>query len=987
MLKILNATINGFGKWTDYKIDFSQKSATCIFGENESGKSTIQRFILFMLFGLTPKQRAFYRPKTSGKMGGRMTLDHPETGSIVIERFDEVKNGAAVCLTPDGEVHDEVWLQKILNGMTAKTYQSIFSFSALDLTEIRNMKDEDLGEVLLGIGLTGSNSIYSIERRLDMKIGELFKPTGKKPVINQQIDSLKTIDDSLQSFREKEASYRNKQEALMVSQRELSKHQQDLKVENNKAISIEKRLHAFAFIQDYHQLKDRLAAYPENIPFPESGVERLEKWKEALLPLQSEWNVLNENEITYTDRLKRIEKDLHSESIQNEAIALLDNQIEVDSSMLELRKMKNTMLDNKRRIDEEMEHLNIGIQKEEMENLELPFYLENNWNQIRNENEQQKLEKEQLLVEHNQLEQEQNFLLNQIQQLENQLLTDNQVVELHDRVRAFSEYHLMEKLKQETKSGKKAWDKSKAAKSKKTSSIFIGSILLALLSGIGAFVADVPWLFMVMIVAIAFGTGQWLMSKRSVNEVDRMFQTDSQQSAVLVTEAEKVEAENLLELHHKNKNELTAFQEQEKLGRVQFIKWTEKKKQLDEKARRLEQQIHQQYENYPYLERVEVSYWPEFFHKLNQISKLLRERQKHVKQAAVLEEEIRVFKQKVDRFLVYSGIDIADKSDEDKLHVIRKMIKTQDEKLQEYEHYCNLLNELKDKYQELKQKMQTYEIEIKQLYEIAEVDTEELFYSHARMTKERNDLKIELEKTVAQLIKILPQGSFQQYTNNTTTEEELKIMQQQIAISVDRLEEQVEMERETIAAIRAELAAMESSESYSNSLHRYEMEAEQLKSMAKEWSVLKTAKEMLSETKRDYRDKYLTKVIEVTTKYFNELTGNRYVFVYAPTENHPFQVETCDNIRYTVNELSQGTIDQLYVSLRLAISEIMSEKHGLPFIIDDAFVHFDAVRTKRMISMLNQTAEKQQVILFTCKEEIAAVSTMKRIDLTGNLYV
>ncbi|QGS68453.1 AAA family ATPase [Oceanobacillus sp. 143] len=46
-LKFINATIYGFGKWVDYSIDFTDELAI-IYGENESGKSTIQRFILFM---------------------------------------------------------------------------------------------------------------------------------------------------------------------------------------------------------------------------------------------------------------------------------------------------------------------------------------------------------------------------------------------------------------------------------------------------------------------------------------------------------------------------------------------------------------------------------------------------------------------------------------------------------------------------------------------------------------------------------------------------------------------------------------------------------------------------------------------------------------------------------------------------------------------------------------------------------------------------
>ncbi|WP_067729818.1 ATP-binding protein [Oceanobacillus damuensis] len=987
-MKIVSATIYGFGKWVDYKLDFSQDSATCLYGENESGKSTIQKFILFMLFGLTPKQREFYRPKTSGKMGGRMIIHHPETGEFVIERFDEVKNGAAVCVTPDGTEHDEVWLQKTLNGMTARTYQSIFSFSAMDLYQIRNMKDEELGEVLLGIGLTGSNNIYTVERRLEAKIGELFKPTGKKPIINQQLESLNSISNSMQRFKETEQSYRDKKEAIEHSDRALTNLQQSLKEKKALAFSIEKHLHAFPLIQEYLQLKNRMTDYPKSISFPENGVERLEKWKESLLPLQSEWNVLEENERAYIEKIKSLEHNLHSDSIQKEAETLLDEQKTVNTQIQELKKIKNDLYDAEQRMNEEIDRLNIGIRKEELESLELPFYLEKTWNQIRSENEQLKLERDQLTGEQNQLKQERDYLLDQMKQLENRLLPDNQVDELKERIHAFNQYHLMEKIKQQSEKEKEAWNKNKAGRKKKTSSILTGSILAAILSGLAGTVAEIPWLYTVMIALIAIGTVQWFMTNRSISNMDKMFQTETKQTSEKVTDEEKMEAEHLLEIHNENKNELNAFKQQEKLGETQFVKWNEKKKQLDERENRLHEQINQQYKTHLYLMKVEIAFWPEFFHSLNQLFQMNRKIKNGAGQIAELEKKISAFHENLDRFLTNYSVEHADRNYEDKLEAVKEVVKSQEEKLQEREHFVTLLGEIKEKQQDLKQKMQTYEIEIDHLLEIAEVETEESFYYQARQFKEKSGLKQELRKTVTQLSKILPQETIQEYTEQTATEEELEAKMQEISTSIGLLEEQLESEREKQAALKAELAAMETSESYSNSMHQYEMQSEELRKLAREWSVLKTAREMLTETKSDYRNKYLTKVIEVTTKYFKEITGNMYNNVYAPTGNTPFQVESPEKIRYTIDELSQGTIDQLYVSLRLAISEIMSEDNGLPFIIDDAFVHFDSLRTNRMIKILEQAAEKQQVILLTCKEEVAkAGSGMKRIDLTGRLYV
>src|SRR5690625_1928316 len=126
-MKLVRATIYGFGNWVDDEIEFAGQSYICIYGENESGKSTLQQFILFMLFGLPPKMRAFYQPKTSGKMGGRLTMIDDSGEEFTIERLDQVRNGAATCYTPKGGEFDEAWLQGRLNGMTNATYQSIFS--------------------------------------------------------------------------------------------------------------------------------------------------------------------------------------------------------------------------------------------------------------------------------------------------------------------------------------------------------------------------------------------------------------------------------------------------------------------------------------------------------------------------------------------------------------------------------------------------------------------------------------------------------------------------------------------------------------------------------------------------------------------------------------------------------------------------------------------------------------------------------------------
>ena len=63
---------------------------------------------------------------------------------------------------------------------------------------------------------------------------------------------------------------------------------------------------------------------------------------------------------------------------------------------------------------------------------------------------------------------------------------------------------------------------------------------------------------------------------------------------------------------------------------------------------------------------------------------------------------------------------------------------------------------------------------------------------------------------------------------------------------------------------------------------------------------------------------------------------------------------------------SDGTVDQLYLSLRLAVAEELLP-HG-PLVLDDALVRFDDKRAQAAMDILRDEARERQVILFTCHE-------------------
>src|SRR5690625_3560622 len=142
-MRIKRAHIYGFGYWIDKEIDFGTTNLVCFFGENETGKSTLQQFILFMLFGLPPRKREFYYPVGSSRMGGRLYIVDEQFGSFMIERMDGIRNGAAVCYFENDNEREENWLREYLKGIDQSIYESVFSFASTDLANIYLMQDKD----------------------------------------------------------------------------------------------------------------------------------------------------------------------------------------------------------------------------------------------------------------------------------------------------------------------------------------------------------------------------------------------------------------------------------------------------------------------------------------------------------------------------------------------------------------------------------------------------------------------------------------------------------------------------------------------------------------------------------------------------------------------------------------------------------------------------------------------------------------------------
>jgi len=66
-MNIKKIRIDAFGKFADKKIKF-KKGINVIYGDNETGKSTIHKFIETMLFGINPSEKDLYSKRLTEEL-------------------------------------------------------------------------------------------------------------------------------------------------------------------------------------------------------------------------------------------------------------------------------------------------------------------------------------------------------------------------------------------------------------------------------------------------------------------------------------------------------------------------------------------------------------------------------------------------------------------------------------------------------------------------------------------------------------------------------------------------------------------------------------------------------------------------------------------------------------------------------------------------------------------------------------------------------
>jgi len=157
----------------------------------------------------------------------------------------------------------------------------------------------------------------------------------------------------------------------------------------------------------------------------------------------------------------------------------------------------------------------------------------------------------------------------------------------------------------------------------------------------------------------------------------------------------------------------------------------------------------------------------------------------------------------------------------------------------------------------------------------------------------------------------------------------------------------------------------------------------QLREATTRWQVLATTAWFLTGIRKRYERERQPETLREASGYLEQLTEGRYLRVWTPIDEDVLRVEDADGRSLPVEVLSRGTREQLFLSLRLALVRWYARRGiELPLVLDDVLVNFDARRTAAAAKVLRDFAERgHQVLVFTCHEHIGRLFASLEVEV------
>ena len=1031
-MKFEEIYINGFGIFHNHHIKNLTSGLTILVGPNEAGKSTILSFQKRILFGF-PDRRSrlnLYPHLAGGNHGGRLIVSTGDNTRYIIERYSKGANEVKVTL-PDGSIGGTTELANLLGHANKNIFENIYAFGLNELQDFETLNSEAVKGRIYSAGTgIGAISLSEVQKNLENEAGNLFKERGSKPEINVLFNEIKNVGSKLREIEEDTQNFDNLHKELEEITKEITNAEHEQNQIRTKFNHTANLITVWDDWRKIQEAKERLQKIPEIENFPESGIEMLERNIDKIDELNERISEKNEGLEKIKIQKSAINIDENLLSSKGKILELQKGQDKYTSAVRDLPMREEELKRDKEGLKESLHEIGPSWDEEKLSKFDISIPTKEI---VRKQHDTIKEARESIRDTEKEVQGNDKGIKNiseEIEKADKHLRT--QSLQQIDKKRLEQQRKSLQLLRinypnlkvkeadlRRLEEKEELFTASKPLRAELPSKPPFWPALMFIAVGIISFILSIlgnNWMMGISILAIlSISAAIYIILSRkelptAIPEGFEDKEADlSERRKKLESELQKIKSEmlsnaqicgfedipdpqlienkdselhaaseDLLKLNEFNKQRETLDQRLEKLSEEANVV----KKKMEE-LRKEEEKAQKEWKNWLNGKGLELELTPEGAIDSFRIIKTCIGKKKSIEETKARIELIQEFIKEYET-KISSVLEECDRKKEE-INVIMELEKIAEELNQAIEDSKTLeqldISEenLKLELRNIEEKLKERQSSISELLSQGFAESETEFRENARNWKEHNKLMAEILQWEQNIKRISGDGkSYSDFINELegAAPEDLEEKKLQLKDRLEEIENNLSELIEERGGIAKEIEQIERREQGSSLRVEKTVKMQKLKKKSEEWSILTLARTIMEKGIERYEQERQPGVIKEAQSFFSKMTLGRYPRIYAPLNEAKIYVEDKDGSRKDIQDLSGGTAEQLYLSLRFGfIREFSKRSESLPIVFDDILVNFDPERFRAACEAIKELANTNQVLYFTCHPESADLLT------------
>lgn len=1013
-MNILEIQVDGFGIWSNLKLQGLEPGLNVFYGPNEAGKTTIMQFIRTVFYGFSPERRARYLPPVAGGQGGGNLRVSGSQGAFLIRRVDDPAlgdptYGRLMITDADGGLAPPDRLPLLLGRVDEPIFNHVFALGLRELQELGTLSDSAAAELLFDITAGQDRvSLLSVIRDLQANRNRLIAADGKGGKLPELLARGEKLKREIGELRHQSARYVE----LANQQTQRREELNDCETQSAELQKLVHRLEVAISLSERwrsrEQLDDRLSRLGNVSAIPPKILKRLEslqlrarQGEERIKVMQQERGQLlaNARQLRPTWQLAKFVPRIESMVEQDAWAESLESQIE--RLRVEVQAVGDQISSEQSRLSSQFKSGG-NLNHASVDHRRLKALRPLARDLVRAQSRQEQVSRRATAAK--------SYLDSRSKEI-TRLLGDREEVDLHQAIEKTGDLvaqlrrrlQLEDRLEQmrlhhgelQTQIRELMEDQLLPARWVAVlGAFFVFGVALvlvgvffpkSLVGSAGGWMAGLG-LFGLIVAVISH-----LILERSK---DAQLETCQRQAAALNAQLEQIKSERaeidaelpqgggpIAARLQRAERDLTGLQELagSELQQDTVLSRTQSASTNVERAEAILQQARKRWESALSNSRLPNSLSPEDVRRLTGSSarlKQLRRRQewRSEEQQQRLQER-QSFEGRVDQLLSEIGVTRTFENVTQKLAHLRSLLTEIEQAKSKLHKFKEHRGHLRTQYGKQMRGIRAAVVERKRILVRCGVQDEDGLKRRQELVDQAELLRRDRQSISRDIVSLLGSRCSEDELKEVLDRSSRGELEAQLADASRRLAECSDRRQnlaQQVGRIDQELLTLSEDRRLAERLLEADMLEMQIAEWVRQWQSRATMEMALDSLRSQYEANRQPETLLDATNYLNKMTGGDYTRIWTPLGQHVLLVDDAAGTPLPVESLSQGTREQVFLSLRLALVEWYAKRGvALPLILDDVLVNFDSQRARYAATVLRDfAATGKQMLLFTCHEHI-----------------